>query len=81
MPLSTLKVPLSIELFFVIGVFTRNTFFKIFGSESAQNCSKMPPHLILFNFRQLLLYDLPPKNYEIYQGGGANIAPPYYFQK
>ena len=62
MPTSTLKVPSNIGLFFFICIYMRNAFFSFFGSKNTQKCSKMPSALVLFDFRQLLFYDLPPKN-------------------
>ena len=37
-------------------------FFSFFGSKNAQKCLKMPYAQVLFDFRQLLFYDLLPKN-------------------
>ena len=62
MPTSTLKVPSNIGLFFFICIYMRNAFFSFFGSKNTQKRSKMPSTLVLFDFRQLLFYDLPPKN-------------------
>ena len=59
MPLSTLKVPLNIGLFLLL-VFVRKM--RFLRSKSAQKRSKMQITPALFNFRQLLFYDLPPKN-------------------
>ena len=64
-PLNASKYPKStLEhwTLFVICIYTRNAFFSFFGSKNAQKRSKMPSSLVLFDFRQLLFYYLPPKN-------------------
>ena len=62
MPLSTLKVPSNIGLFLLFAFIREMRFFSFFGSKNTQKRSKMPSNLVLFDFRQLLFYDLPPKN-------------------
>ena len=62
MPLSAPKVPSSIGLFLLLAFLREMRFLRFFGSKSAQNGSKMPHLIVRFNFRQLLFYDLPPKN-------------------
>ena len=37
-------------------------FFAFFDSKNAQIKTKRPSYLVLFNFKQLLFYDYPPKN-------------------
>ena len=66
MPLSTLKVPSNIGPFLLFASIREMRFFLFFGSKNAQKFSKMPPSLVLFDFRQLLLYDLPQKNVSKY---------------
>ena len=51
-----------ISILYYSMVFTQNVFFTFFASKNAQKGSKMPPTMVLFNFTQLLFYDLPPKN-------------------
>ena len=64
-PLNAYKYPKSTleywTLFFIC-IYMRNAFFSFFGSKNTQKRSKMPSALVLFDFRQLLFYDLPPKN-------------------
>ena len=64
-PLNASKYPKSTLkhwTFFDICIYKRNAFFSFFGSKNAQKRSKMPSAQVLFDFRQLLFYDLPPKN-------------------
>ena len=66
--LSTLKVPLKISSFYQESEkesgksLCGNSFFTFFDSKNAQIKEKRPSTLVLFNFKQLLFYDYPPKN-------------------
>ena len=42
--------------------FVQNLFFAFFDSKNAQIKKKRPSILVLFNVKQLLFYEYPPKN-------------------
>ena len=42
--------------------FVQNSFFAFFDSKNAQIKLKRSSNLVLFNFKQLLFYEYPPKN-------------------
>ena len=61
MPLSTLKVPSNIGLFLLFA-FIREMRFFVFWLEKCSKTLKNATFRYFFDIRQLLFYDLPPKN-------------------
>ena len=62
MPLSTLKVPLNIGLYFLFAFIREMRFFHFLAPKMLKNAQKCHLAVVLFDFRQLLFHDLPPKN-------------------